>query len=115
MESGHDAPGDKVDHAGNPASDLLRDWLWTVSAWSAAHPTHAPLLVMFDLKDMPPGTQTPNVVVKVGVPGAGPGDPVTWTDGPRPTTIARRNGAGVNQTDRITLIWRNGAGSMMWE
>jgi hypothetical protein len=48
---GHDAPGNKVDPAGNPASILLRDWLWTVSVWSAAHPRHAPLLVMFDLKD----------------------------------------------------------------
>jgi hypothetical protein len=48
---GHDAPGDQVDHAGNPASNLLRDWLQTVSVWSAAHPTAAPLLVMLDLKD----------------------------------------------------------------
>jgi hypothetical protein len=48
---GHDAPGDTVDHAGNPASNLLRDWLRVVSDWSAAHPTHAPLLVMLDLKD----------------------------------------------------------------
>jgi hypothetical protein len=49
---GHDAPGDLVDHSGgNPASNLLRDWLGTVSAWSAAHPTAAPLLVMLDLKD----------------------------------------------------------------
>jgi hypothetical protein len=48
---GHDAPGDKVDHAGNPTSNLLRDWLHTVSVWSAAHPTHAPLLVMVDIKD----------------------------------------------------------------
>jgi hypothetical protein len=48
---GHDAPGDKVDHAGNPGSNLLRDWLGTIAAWSAAHPTHAPLLVMLDIKD----------------------------------------------------------------
>jgi hypothetical protein len=48
---GHDSPGDKVDHAGNPASNLLRDWLQTVSVWSAAHPTAAPVLVMLDLKD----------------------------------------------------------------
>jgi len=54
------------------------------------------------------------VVVKVGVPGAGPGDPVTWVEGPRPTTIARRNGAGVGKTDRITLIWRNGAIKNQW-
>jgi hypothetical protein len=48
---GHDSPGDLVDHAGNPSSNLLRDWLQTVSTWSAAHPTAAPLLVMLDLKD----------------------------------------------------------------
>jgi hypothetical protein len=48
---GHDAPGDLVDRAGNPASNLLRDWLQTVSTWSAAHPAAAPLLVMLDLKD----------------------------------------------------------------
>ncbi|GAA5198597.1 hypothetical protein GCM10023322_72310 [Rugosimonospora acidiphila] len=48
---GHDSPGDLVDHAGNPASNLLRDWLRTVATWSAAHPDAAPLLVMLDLKD----------------------------------------------------------------
>jgi hypothetical protein len=48
---GHSAPGDQVDHTGNPASNLLRDWLQTVSAWSAAHPTAAPILVMVDIKD----------------------------------------------------------------
>jgi hypothetical protein len=70
--------------------------------------------VMFDMKDMALGTQPPNVEVKVGIPGASPGDPVTWTEGPRPTTIARRNGAGVNKTDRITLIWPNGAIKNQW-
>jgi hypothetical protein len=48
---GHDSPGDQVDHAGNPASNLLADWLNAVAAWSAAHPSHAPLVVMLDLKD----------------------------------------------------------------
>jgi hypothetical protein len=48
---GHDSPGNLVDHAGNPASNLLRDWLNTVAAWSSAHPAHAPLVVMLDLKD----------------------------------------------------------------
>jgi hypothetical protein len=49
---GHDSPGNLVDHSGgNPASNLLRDWLQTVSTWSAGHPTAAPLLVMLDLKD----------------------------------------------------------------
>jgi hypothetical protein len=70
--------------------------------------------VMFDIKDRAPGTRPPNVEVKVGVPGARRQDPVTWTAGPRPTTIARRNGAGVNQTDRITLIWPNGAIKNRW-
>ncbi|WP_027346257.1 PI-PLC domain-containing protein [Hamadaea tsunoensis] len=48
---GHDAPGDKVDHTGNPSTNNLRAWLQTVAAWSAGHPDHAPLLVMLDLKD----------------------------------------------------------------
>ncbi|GHJ43071.1 hypothetical protein Cs7R123_04130 [Catellatospora sp. TT07R-123] len=48
---GHSSPGDLVDHSGNPASNNLRPWLQTVAAWSAAHPGHAPLLVMLDLKD----------------------------------------------------------------
>ncbi|SDW40588.1 Phosphoinositide phospholipase C, Ca2+-dependent [Amycolatopsis xylanica] len=48
---GHTGPGNDVDHAGNPASNNLRDWLAVVSAWSDAHRTHAPLVVMLDLKD----------------------------------------------------------------
>ncbi|HEX6356859.1 hypothetical protein [Actinophytocola sp.] len=49
---GHDSPGHLVDHSGgNPASNNLRDWLAVVASWSAAHPTHAPLVVMLDLKD----------------------------------------------------------------
>ncbi|MEV6605338.1 hypothetical protein [Kutzneria sp. NPDC051319] len=48
---GHSGPGDLVDHAGNPASNLLHDWLAVIAGWSAAHPTHAPLVVMLDLKD----------------------------------------------------------------
>lgn len=48
---GHGSPGDQVDHAGNPSSNLLRDWLNAVAAWSAAHPAAAPIVVMLDLKD----------------------------------------------------------------
>jgi hypothetical protein len=49
---GHDRPGDKVDHTGgNPASNLLRDWLQQIAGWSALHPDHAPLIVMLDLKN----------------------------------------------------------------
>jgi hypothetical protein len=49
---GHDSPGHQVDHSGgNPASNALRDWLRTINTWSGAHPDHAPLVVMLDLKD----------------------------------------------------------------
>jgi hypothetical protein len=48
---GHSSAGDLVDHAGNPASNSLHDWLATVANWSNANPTHAPLVVMLDLKD----------------------------------------------------------------
>ncbi|UBU15168.1 PI-PLC domain-containing protein [Nonomuraea gerenzanensis] len=48
---GHDAPGDEVDHAGNPASNLLRDWLEAIGAWSQQHPAAAPIVVALDVKD----------------------------------------------------------------
>ncbi|MET8336868.1 hypothetical protein ABZV14_19870 [Streptosporangium canum] len=48
---GHDSPGDLVDHSGNPASNLLRDWLDVINTWSEQHPAAAPIVVMFDLKD----------------------------------------------------------------
>ena len=48
---GHNRGGHEVDHAGNPASNALRDWLQVIADWSAWHPAHAPLLVMLDLKD----------------------------------------------------------------
>ncbi|WP_243770340.1 phosphatidylinositol-specific phospholipase C domain-containing protein [Amycolatopsis acidicola] len=48
---GHSSPGDLVDHAGNPSSNKLRDWLATVNTWSDAHPSAAPIVVMLDLKD----------------------------------------------------------------
>lgn len=48
---GHDSPGDQVDHRGNPASNLLRDWLGVINAWSAEHPAAAPIVVALDVKD----------------------------------------------------------------
>ncbi|GAA2206116.1 hypothetical protein GCM10009850_015740 [Nonomuraea monospora] len=48
---GHDSPGHQVDHAGNPASNLLRDWLAAIDAWSAQHPAAAPIVVALDVKD----------------------------------------------------------------
>jgi hypothetical protein len=48
---GHDSPGNLVDHTGNPASNLLRDWLNVINTWSAQHPTAAPIVVALDVKD----------------------------------------------------------------
>ncbi|QFY07665.1 hypothetical protein GBF35_14085 [Nonomuraea phyllanthi] len=48
---GHDSPGDLVDHAGNPASNRLRDWLDVIDTWSAGHPAAAPIVVALDIKD----------------------------------------------------------------
>ncbi|MFI7152150.1 hypothetical protein ACIBO2_45150 [Nonomuraea sp. NPDC050022] len=48
---GHDSPGNQVDHNGNPASNLLRDWLGVINTWSAQHPTAAPIVVALDIKD----------------------------------------------------------------
>ncbi|HUR01856.1 MAG TPA: hypothetical protein VM347_04900 [Nonomuraea sp.] len=48
---GHDSPGNQVDHTGNPASNLLRDWLNVINTWSAQHPTAAPIVVALDVKD----------------------------------------------------------------
>lgn len=48
---GHDSPGNQVDHTGNPASNLLRDWLNVINTWSAQHPTAAPIMVALDVKD----------------------------------------------------------------
>ncbi|MCF6474176.1 hypothetical protein FAF44_38225 [Nonomuraea sp. MG754425] len=48
---GHNSPGDQVDHAGNPASNLLRDWLGAIDAWSARNPAAAPVVVALDIKD----------------------------------------------------------------
>lgn len=48
---GHDSPGHQVDHNGNPASNLLRDWLNVIDGWSAQHPAAAPIVVALDIKD----------------------------------------------------------------
>ncbi|SEH00234.1 hypothetical protein SAMN05444920_115213 [Nonomuraea solani] len=48
---GHDSPGNQVDHAGNPASNRLREWLDVVDTWSEQHPAAAPIVVALDVKD----------------------------------------------------------------
>lgn len=49
---GHGDVGDNVFHGdGNPASNALRDWMATIADWSHAHPDHAPITLLLDLKD----------------------------------------------------------------
>ncbi|MEV0387169.1 hypothetical protein [Nonomuraea sp. NPDC050643] len=48
---GHDSPGNQVERAGNPASNLLRDWLGVINTWSLQHPSAAPIVVALDVKD----------------------------------------------------------------
>lgn len=49
---GHDEPGNQVAHGrGNPGTDDLASWLAMIGSWSEAHPTHAPITVLLDLKD----------------------------------------------------------------
>src|SRR5262245_53167727 len=50
-EVGHAGPGSEVDYTGNPQTNALRPWLQVVANWSFAHPTHALLVVMLDVKD----------------------------------------------------------------
>jgi len=42
------------------------------------------------------------------------GDPSSWADAPTPSRIAIRRGAGANGSDRITLIWPDGAIRNTW-
>lgn len=49
---GHLAPGDAVYHEdGNPEGDELAAWLKIIADWSDAHPQHAPITLLLDLKD----------------------------------------------------------------
>ncbi len=50
---GHDYSGSQVSHAnGNPPSDDLQSWLTIITDWSDANPGHAPISILFDLKDV---------------------------------------------------------------
>jgi hypothetical protein len=45
--------------------------------------------------------------------GAGP-DPASWSSAPAPASISVRSGAGADGSDRITLIWADGALQNTW-
>src|SRR5206468_4527690 len=42
------------------------------------------------------------------------GDPATWGDGPPPESVSVRPGAGALGSDRVTLIWPDGALRNSW-
>ena len=41
-------------------------------------------------------------------------DPTTWAEAPAPSSITVRDGAGEESSDRITLIWPDGAIKKQW-
>jgi len=41
-------------------------------------------------------------------------DPAGWADAPAPASISVRRGAGVNGSDRVTLVWPDGAVRNTW-
>lgn len=46
--------------------------------------------------------------------GSGPSDPTGWPLAPQPSSITVRRGAGVNGSDRVTLVWPDGALRNTW-
>ena len=42
------------------------------------------------------------------------GNPSSWTPAPAPVSFSRRNGAGVGGSDRITVVWADGAIKNHW-
>ena len=42
----------ETDTEGNPTTNTLVDWLHQVSVWSAQHPTHSPITICLDIKEV---------------------------------------------------------------
>jgi GH43 family beta-xylosidase len=69
--------------------------------------------VIIDVTALPVETSTlppSGFTVRVGSGG----DPATWAAGPSPSAVTIRRGEGVNGSDRITLIWPDGAIRNRW-
>lgn len=69
---------------------------------------------MIDVSGGLPQTALAGIAAGVGLHAAPGGDPATWPDAPRPSLVGIRPGAGVNGSDRITLVWPDGAIRNTW-
>jgi hypothetical protein len=67
--------------------------------------------IMVDISLLPPVDPTvDDFAFRVG----NTSDITSWTAGPAPLTVAVRRGAGVNGSDRVTIIWPDGAILNKW-
>jgi hypothetical protein len=67
--------------------------------------------VMIDMVGMPPSTEPAASDFQFAVRPGGAGG---WSDAPPPVSVTRRTGAGVANSDRITLVWADGAIRNAW-
>jgi hypothetical protein len=70
--------------------------------------------MMFDVSGRVPLTALVGLAANVGLKAGTGGDPATWPDAPRPSQIGVRPGAGVNGTERVTLVWPDEAIVNKW-
>jgi len=70
--------------------------------------------VMIDVSAGLPMTALAGIAGSLGLKAGAAGDPATWPDAPRPSQIGIRAGAGVGGSDRITLVWPDGAIRNTW-
>jgi len=61
--------------------------------------------VMIDIEDMPGVPTAADFAFKVG----NDDDPSSWAAAPAPMSVTVRSGAGVGGSDRVTIIWPDGA------
>ena len=66
--------------------------------------------IMLDIVDFPDTPTIDDFVFKVG----NDNNPANWETAPAPISITVREGAGVNQTDRVTILWPDGAIRNKW-
>ena len=66
--------------------------------------------VMVDIASLPGTPAAGDFAFKVGNDNT----PSGWSAAPAPTSISVRSGAGVNGSDRVTLIWANNAIQKKW-
>jgi len=66
--------------------------------------------IMIDIAGLPGGLSNSDFTFKVGNNNT----PSTWVAAPDPASISIRTGAGVLGSDRVTIVWPNGAIQKTW-